>query len=331
MIDLKFPNPKGVYSVNIRWTKICYNLWMKNIIQNTHNIFTKHHVFITMGIVLLIAIIVGYGEYRLWGLKQQIILQDRDLAAIFDDKVKNLDDKIASIVEQNNLLNSTVQDQINQTSDLLDQVEQVGDTAAALDKLSKVDPQLLQKYSKVYFLNENYKPADLTSIPSKYTFDRKKDYELYDKVEPFLENMLNDAENDGVDIKVISAYRSFDAQASLKSNYQVTYGAGTANSFSADQGYSEHQLGTTVDFTNTDLGANYETFDTTEAYTWLTKNAYKYGFTLSYPKNNSYYVYEPWHWRFVGEDLAYKLHRQGKYFYDLDQRTINNYLGVFFD
>jgi hypothetical protein len=47
---------------------------------------------------------------------------------------------------------------------------------------------------------------------------------------------------------------------------------------------------------------------------------------LSYPKNNSYYVYEPWHWRFVGVVLSSKLRQEGKNFYDLDQREIDNYL-----
>jgi D-alanyl-D-alanine carboxypeptidase len=60
-------------------------------------------------------------------------------------------------------------------------------------------------------------------------------------------------------------------------------------------------------------------------------NAYKYGFTLSYPKGNTSYVFEPWHWRFVGVKLATDLHNQGKNFYDLDQRSIDAYLVNFFD
>jgi D-alanyl-D-alanine carboxypeptidase len=86
----------------------------------------------------------------------------------------------------------------------------------------------------------------------------------------------------------------------LKSQYRVTYGAGTANSFSADQGYSEHQLGTTVDFTTPKVGGTLTGFDKTDSYKWLQNNAYKYGFILSYPSSNGYYIFEPWHWRFVG-------------------------------
>ena len=117
----------------------------------------------------------------------------------------------------------------------------------------------------------------------------------------------------------------------MKSTYKFTYGSGTANAFSADQGYSEHQLGTTVDFTTEAIGGAFAGFDKTSAYTWLNENAYRYGFVLSYPKNNTYYVFEPWHWRFVGVALATRLHSENRNFYDLDQREIDQYLISLFD
>jgi zinc D-Ala-D-Ala carboxypeptidase len=142
--------------------------------------------------------------------------------------------------------------------------------------------------------------------------------------------MLDDAAEDGIDLKVVSAYRSFDEQDDLKGQYTQLYGSG-ANTFSADQGYSEHQLGTTLDLTTPTIGGAYTSFATTEAFAWLRANAYKYGFILSYPENNTFYVYEPWHWRFVGEDLARDLHRADAHFYDWDQRKIDEYLISIFD
>ena len=136
---------------------------------------------------------------------------------------------------------------------------------------------------------------------------------------------------EGIDISVLSGYRSFGTQASLKSQYSVTYGAGTSNKFSADQGYSEHQLGTTVDFTTKKTGEPLTGFDKTPAYEWLLQNAYRFGFILSYPKGNAYYVFEPWHWRFVGVYLATYLHDQNKYFYDMPKRDIDQYLINIFD
>ena len=78
-------------------------------------------------------------------------------------------------------------------------------------------------------------------------------------------------------------------------------------------------------------GDNFDGFASDKAYQWLTDNAYKYGFSLSYPKNNSHFVFEPWHWRFVGIELAKKLHDENKTLSDLDQREIDTYLSKFFD
>jgi len=211
------------------------------------------------------------------------------------------------------------------------QLNGITSTVGTLQKLSQTDPELLKKYSKVYFLNENYIPAKLTEINPNYLFDKAKHLQFLTSAEPFLENLLTAEHNAGLNLEVISAYRSFGMQGGLKSSYDVTYGAGTANQFSAEQGYSEHQLGTAVDFTTPKVGATFSGFSKTPEYAWLTNNAYLYGFALSYPPNNSYYVFEPWHWRFVGDSLAAYLHQSNQYFYDLDQRLIDTYLVRLFD
>jgi D-alanyl-D-alanine carboxypeptidase len=202
--------------------------------------------------------------------------------------------------------------------------------ADELEDLAKLDPELLAKYSRVFFLNENYTPSKLSEIAEKYRSPADKKMQFHRDAMPFLREMLDDAADDGVDIKVASAYRSFDEQQSLKGRYTVSYGT-AANSFSADQGYSEHQLGTAVDLTSPAIGGALDGFNGTDAFEWMQKYAYKYGFILSYPAGNAYYMYEPWHWRFVGEDLARYLHREEKSFYDLDQRKIDAYLGDIFD
>lgn len=209
-----------------------------------------------------------------------------------------------------------------------DSVGEALGTVEILNKKSKVDPQLLQKYSKVYFLNEHYAPESVDAIPKEYTFG--KEVLIHGKISSFAEDMFEDAEDDGIDLRAVSGFRSFDRQATLKSQYLVTYGSG-ANQFSADQGYSEHQLGTALDFSTEELGNNFTAFGETEAYEWMLDNAYKYGFVLSYPEGNAFYQYEPWHWRFVGKDLARYLDRQNEYFYGIDQRKIDEYTASFFD
>lgn len=208
-------------------------------------------------------------------------------------------------------------------------IKNISGTVGKLDKLSKIDPELLQKYSKIYFLNEHYTPAKVTEIAAEYRLKKDEPEYVAAEVAPFLEDLLKDAREDGIDLVVVSGYRSYDEQRGLKNAYSVQYGSG-ANTFSADQGYSEHQLGTTVDFTTAELGG-LTGFQNTEAYAWLQKHAHRSGFVLSYPENNAYYIFEPWHWRFVGEDLADDLHDDGKFFYDLDQREIDKYLISLFD
>ena len=226
-------------------------------------------------------------------------------------------------------LSNDLETERNKVGYLVDKVEDVADVVGDLEKLSKTDPELLEKYSKVFFLNENYVPQRLSYIDGKYLYGNPNQ-QIHSDVLPHLENLIDDAKDDGVNLLVVSAYRSFGEQESLKYGYTVTYGSG-ANQFSADQGYSEHQLGTTVDFTTDEIGGAFDSFAGTQAYQWLLDNAYQYGFILSYPEGNAYYQFEPWHWRFVGTELARYLHREGKNFYDMDQRKIDEYLINIFD
>jgi LAS superfamily LD-carboxypeptidase LdcB len=272
------------------------------------------------GLVLVGGVI--YGGYRYY-----------ELSKAFTDATSKIQTLTTSL-SQANTDRVSLEDAYTQEKQKNDsfegQIGQISSTVGTLTKLSETDPQLLQKYSKVFFLSENYVPAKLASIDTQYLFDPKKPEQFETDAYPFLKNMIDEGTVSGIDLRVISAYRSFGTQAALKSNYVITYGTG-ANKFSADQGYSEHQLGTTLDFTTAKLGANFDSFATTDAYTWLNANAYKYGFELSYPKGNTYYQFEPWHWRFVGIKLATMLHVEGKNFYDLDQRTIDAYLIALFD
>jgi len=210
-------------------------------------------------------------------------------------------------------------------------VEELSGTVDVLEKLTTLDPELLKKYSKVFFLNEHYTPPAFFEIPDQYKYFEDRNASILAQVWPYLQGLLLKAERDGVTLYILSSYRSFDEQESLKTRYTVTYGAGTANQFSADQGYSEHQLGATVDFITTGLGGQLGGFENTDSYTWLKQNAHEFGFVLSYPERNGYYIFEPWHWRFVGVKLATDLHSQGKYFYDLDQRELDEYLIYIFD
>jgi len=221
-------------------------------------------------------------------------------------------------------------DEKDRNEEFEDQIRGLAGTLGDLDKLAKIDEELLAKYSKVFFLNENFMPERLEQIDDKYVLEGKKDQYFHASAIDHMEDLFKAAARDDIDLKIISAYRSFDEQISLKGQFTQVYGEG-ANAFSADQGFSEHQLGTTLDLTTPAIGGTFESFAQTEAYEWLLDNAHKYGFILSYPEDNRFYIFEPWHWRFVGTELARHLDRSGDTFYEMEQREINKYLLNIFD
>lgn len=320
-----------------------------------------HNIKFNLLIIVLVMAAIGYLVYDNYSVKKNVALIENTLAVTESDcasSTKKLNTDIANLntdVETlNGILDSTKAELVaktaalaettaakidfetqynlekNKVNDLGSQVSEIQGKVVTLEKLKATDVELLKKYSKVYFLNENYVPKSFSTIDPEYAYNPDESYMVYSGIWPFLKNMLVVSKADGVGLKIISAYRSFNEQSSLKSSYKMTYGSG-ANKFSADQGYSEHQLGTTVDFTTDAVGSSFTGFDKTSDYQWLLDNAYNYGFVLSYPKDNAYYQFEPWHWRFVGRALAQKLHDEGKNFYNLDQREIDQYLVSFFD
>ncbi len=299
---------------------------------------TKREFGLLLALLLIVSGVAGYSEYRRGSLEKQFAAESEAyeerltaLASSTDLSMHELLVRITALSNESVALSGAVQNAQNRNEAVVEQIGKVSSTVGSLDKLSKTDPELLQKYSKVYFLNEHYIPDGLSTVAAEFAFNKSVTYQVHAKISTPLDNMLKDAKAAGLSLQVISAYRSFDTQSALKAQYKVTYGAGTANQFSADQGYSEHQLGTTLDFTTPKVGGTFDSFDATPEFKWLADNAHKYGFVLSYPKNNRYYVYEPWHWRYIGRDLATRLKSEGKYFYDLEQRVIDNYLLLIFE
>ncbi len=272
--------------------------------------------------------------------RDALLLTKANLTTNLDQTTKKLSaasNTVAALVQELDITAEELEDaerdyrrEKDKNDDLEDEYRDTIETVRVLDKLSKTDEELLQKYSRVSFLNENYIPSDIDEIHSKYILSSRSDQYFHADAMSFLEDLLDDARRDKIDLQVVSAYRSFDTQAQLKGQYTQTYGSG-ANTFSADQGFSEHQLGTTVDFTDTEANALRPSFENTDAFEWLEKNAYKHGFVLSYPKGNDFFIFEPWHWRFVGEELARDLDRDDANFYDWDQRDIDPYLLNIFD
>lgn len=288
----------------------------------------KDKIIVVISILLVIASL-SYDGYVFWNLRKENISLKEQLA-VFDNALKISQKNFQKTSGEKDAVTTLLTVERQNSTYMQSQIQDITSTVGQLKKLSETDVELLKKYSKIYFLNENYVPLKLSDIDPKYLNIKNKQVQVHSDILPHLTQMLDSAKSQGVEIQILSGFRSFSTQASLKSEYKTTYGSG-ANKFSADQGYSEHQLGTTLDFTTEKVGAVLAGFDKTEAYKWMSTNAHKYGFILSYPKNNAYYVYEPWHWRYVGVALATKLYDQKLNFYDASQRDIDQYLANIFD
>jgi len=171
-------------------------------------------------------------------------------------------------------------------------------------------------------------PEDLTvlvnkyfAIPESYTPDlvlaesSKNQYIKTDANDAW--NLMRAAcETDtGYVLYLCSGYRTFEAQAALYSKSIVDKGIAHACSRNALEGRSEHNLGLALDISTTDAGVISSGFAGTDAGMWVSEHCGEYGFILRYPEDKTSitgYVYEPWHYRYVGVDLAVTLYASGQ-------------------
>lgn len=132
---------------------------------------------------------------------------------------------------------------------------------------------------------------------------------------PALEKMVADSNAAGVPLMLASGYRSYDLQVSVYGAEVKNYGQATADRESARPGFSEHQTGLAADLEPTNRTCEVaQCFGQMAEGKWLAANAYKYGFVIRYPdgkESTTGYIYEPWHVRYVGADLAQEIHKQG--------------------
>ena len=159
--------------------------------------------------------------------------------------------------------------------------------------------------NKFNYLDNNYIPNNLELLDNSYA---KSGIYLVKEAKDNLEKLINEAKNDNMNIRVVSAYRSYSYQENLYNNYVKNDGVSLADTYSARPGYSEHQTGLVVDVTR--AFDDFNNFENTEEYNWMMKNAADYGFILRYPKDKKDITminYEPWHYRYVGIDLAKKI------------------------
>lgn len=177
------------------------------------------------------------------------------------------------------------------------------------------DPRVL--VGKRHALPPDYEPDDLASLIAYGVpgYDPNGGDLLVrrDSLEP-LAKLTSAATEAGHELVVLSAYRSYAEQRQNFEHFTNVYG-NEAEIVSARPGQSQHQLGTTIDFTNAEVGYQLlPSFGKTDASEWLEKNAWKHGFAITYPDGDEHGTgrqWEPWEYRYVGEGLAKEIHESG--------------------
>ncbi len=177
--------------------------------------------------------------------------------------------------------------------------------------VSNVKPEIIQKDGVTYI-------DDIIIVNKDYSLPKNYDPKVNKKAYKALQKMQNDALVLGLDLSLVSGYRSYKTQEKLFQKYALKDGEEKANTYSAKPGHSEHQTGLAFD-----IGSVDRTFENTDEAKWIEENAYLYGFIVRYPKNKTDitgYIYEPWHVRYLGVDVATKVKASGL--------TLEEYLGI---
>lgn len=129
-----------------------------------------------------------------------------------------------------------------------------------------------------------------------------------------LEAMFAGAKEEGINLAIVSGYRSYSKQSSIYARKKATQGQEAADRVSARPGTSEHQLGMAMDLAKKGSSQLNTGFGKTKEGQWVSANAHKYGFIVRYPQEYedvTGYMYEPWHVRYVGKELAEEIYESG--------------------
>ncbi len=168
-------------------------------------------------------------------------------------------------------------------------------------QLAALPEELFWLVDKNHSLSESYEPPDLVFLREYGTLlINREDLRLRELILPDLFRMVKAAREEGIDLLISSAYRSYSYQKQVFAYHVERLGREEAEKESAEPGKSQHQLGTTIDF-----GSITFEFALTEAGKWLAANARRYGFSLSYPEGYEEltgYIYEPWHYRYISPE-----------------------------
>lgn len=167
----------------------------------------------------------------------------------------------------------------------------------------------------------DFVPPDLVEVPIPYVWAPQLRREASEAVV----ELFAAAAEEGLELASQSAYRSYATQVDVYGGIVNDRGQTAADQTSARPGHSEHQTGLAIDISAVPANCSLDQcFGDTPHGKWLAANAWRFGFVLRYPDGATPitgYEYEPWHFRYVGEELAAELHDEGT-------RTLEEFFGL---
>lgn len=172
---------------------------------------------------------------------------------------------------------------------------------------ANISDDILILVNKYNYLSSDYEPNDLEVVDTNYSYWGS----LRSEAALAFSEMVTAASQEGLKIINTSPYRSWELQNALYNNYVNSDGVKAADRYSARPGYSEHQTGLAADVLTPT--SNLDTFKNTKEFIWMQENSYKYGFILRYKEGMEYitgYMYEPWHYRYVGIEPAKTIYEE---------------------
>ena len=159
--------------------------------------------------------------------------------------------------------------------------------------------------NKYYSLPQNYVPQ-LEDLGYPYGSGS-----LRPEAAAAFRTMADAAREEGIYLYSVSAYRSYQRQEIIYTRYLTQDSQASVDTYSARPGFSEHQTALALDINAASLSSH---FENTPAYAWLVENCAQYGFILRYPQDKediTGYCFEPWHYRYVGTEVALACMEQG--------------------
>ena len=263
-------------------------------------------LFFGMSILALILVACSEPEDQNEPIEDDTIQQDLDVNGDNidnDDTIENNDEIIDDNIDGDKTVNNNdeAEEEIEETPSI------------TLDIVN--DDSLTVLVNKHNSLSENYVPEDLVTVSVPTVLENPEVRQMRKEAADALKQMFDEAIKDGVYLHARSGYRSYQTQVQLFNNYVSRHGEEAANRYSARPGQSEHQTGLVMDITSESVNFQLtEQFGDTEEGIWLRDHAHEFGFIIRYPKDMEHitgYIYEPWHIRYMGVDVAKEVYESG--------------------